>query len=248
MKQAIIEAKNLSIGWSEEAVLLRDTSFAVSPGEIVAILGPSGSGKSTLLRTMVGLEPPLAGELWVTGRRHDDLHDQRPPFGVMFQSGALFGSVSLLDNACLPLVEWTRLPREVITSIGRDKLRLVGLEGSEDKLPSELSGGMKKRAALARAIALEPPLIFLDEPTAGLDPLTSVEIDALIRKLNQIVGITVVMVTHEVSSVRRLDARCLLLDAGAKRIIASGSLTDLQRDPNPRVRDFFHPSPPRELT
>jgi phospholipid/cholesterol/gamma-HCH transport system ATP-binding protein len=236
----IIVAKDLCVGRSHDAVLLRDVTFNVEQGEILAILGPSGAGKSTLLRTLIGLEHPLAGEIWIDGKRHDHLEVEQPSFGVMFQSGALFGSMSVLENVAIPLIEWTHLPNDVVTAISLARLRAVGLEGCENKLPSELSGGMRKRVALARAMALEPPLIFLDEPTAGLDPRSTYEIDALILKINRMVGVTVVMVSHELESIERLAGRCLMLDADSQRIIADGVPSELALASDPRVREFFH--------
>lgn len=240
MSDPIIVVQKLCIGWSRDAVLLENASFNVERGEIFAILGPSGAGKSTLLRALVGLDRPLDGAIWIDGKRHDELSIARPSFGMMFQSGALFGSLSLLENVTVPLVEWTRLPKDVIEAMGRAKLQLVGLEGNEDKVPAELSGGMRKRAALARAIALEPSLVFLDEPTAGLDPVTSLEIDELLLKLNRITHVTFVMVTHELASIGRLATRCVMLDLESRGIIAEGIPHELAQGPDPRVREFFH--------
>jgi phospholipid/cholesterol/gamma-HCH transport system ATP-binding protein len=239
---AVIEARDLAIGWSRDAVLLEHASFAVERGEIFGILGRSASGKSTLLRALIGLTPPLAGELRVLGRPAQ-LTAARPCYGVTFQQGALFGSLTLEQNVALALAEWTNLPRDAIRAIVRAKLRLVGLEAAADKLPSALSGGMRKRAAIARALALEPPLLFLDEPSSGLDPITSAEIDQLIAMLARTLGLTIVMVTHELGSIEAIVDRCILLDAGSRSILATGTPRDLAASADPHVRHFFERVP-----
>src|SRR6185295_15596573 len=160
-EKPIIEVKGLTIGWGD-TVLQKDLSFEVKRGEVFGILGGSGTGKSTLLRYLIGLEQPMVGEIDVAGRGLPDLEAGLPPFGVMFQAGALFGSLTVGENVSLPLEEWTDLPADAIAAIARAKLKLVGLDGAADKLPAELSGGMKKRAAIARALALEPEIVFLD--------------------------------------------------------------------------------------
>jgi phospholipid/cholesterol/gamma-HCH transport system ATP-binding protein len=167
----------------------------------------------------------------------------RPAFGVMFQAGALFGSQTVIENVALPLQEWTELPVEAIDIMARAKLRLVGLEGAEDKMPSELSGGMKKRAAIARALALEPPLIFLDEPSAGLDPITSADLDELIRTLSRVVGVTIVLVTHELASIYSIADRCIMLDKESKSAMAMGPPAELEKSDDERVRRFFQRKP-----
>ncbi|MFT3927524.1 MAG: ATP-binding cassette domain-containing protein [Myxococcales bacterium] len=245
MTEPILEVSRLTIGW-DTRTLLEDLSFRVERGEVFVILGGSGSGKSTLLRHLIGLEVPLAGEIRLLGFERESLDEPGnrrtpPPFGVMFQSGALLGSMTVGENVALPLTEWTNLPEPAIAAIVSAKLRLVGLEGTQDKMPAELSGGMKKRAAIARALALESDLIFLDEPSAGLDPITSAELDSLIQTLNRDLGVTVIMVTHELDSLLTVGTRCVLLDKETKSIIADGHPRDLyEHATDPRVKAFFH--------
>lgn len=238
----ILEARDLAIGWNPERPLVEHASFAVERGEIFGILGRSASGKSTMLRALVGLAQPLAGEIRILGRTPEELPGP-PPFGVMFQHGALFGSQSLGQNVAFPLETWTDLPGDAIEAIARAKLRLVGLEGSRDKLPSELSGGMRKRAAIARALALEPPLLFLDEPSSGLDPITSAEIDRMIQTLARALGLTVILVTHELGSIQSIVDRCILLDSDSSSVLAAGAPHQLADSDNPRVRHFFERVP-----
>jgi phospholipid/cholesterol/gamma-HCH transport system ATP-binding protein len=239
MSPATIRARGLSVGWSPTEPLLEDATFDVGEREIFAIMGASGSGKSTLMRVLIGLEQPLAGSLLVAGER-PALGVGPPRYGVSFQQGALLGSMSVEDNLALPLSQWSDLPRDAVLAIARARLALVGLDGAEQKLPSELSGGMRKRAAIARALMLEPPLLFLDEPSAGLDPITSAGIDELILTLRRALGITIVLVTHELPSVERTVDRCILLDARERRIVAAGAPGELMASTEPRVSDFFH--------
>jgi phospholipid/cholesterol/gamma-HCH transport system ATP-binding protein len=236
----MVRVSDLTIGW-EETVVQEHATFDVARGEIFAILGGSGCGKSTMLRYLIGLEDPVEGTVTVAGIGAPHLEVGKPPFGVMFQSGALIGSLSVGENVGLPLQEWTRLVPEAIGAIVRAKLRLVGLGGTQDKLPSELSGGMKKRAAIARAMALEPDLMFLDEPSAGLDPVSAVELDELILTLNRRLGMTVVVVTHELPSIFKIVSKCIMLDKESRSIIAAGDPRALRDEcDDPRVRHFFH--------
>jgi phospholipid/cholesterol/gamma-HCH transport system ATP-binding protein len=232
----------VALGFDGE-VLLENIDFQVRRGEIFAILGGSGSGKSTLLRHLIGLATPMRGEILVDGAP-PQLGSHAPDCGVLFQSGALFGSMTLGENVALPLATWTDLPRSSIDAVVKSKLRLVGLGGFENHMPSELSGGMKKRAGIARALALEPELVYLDEPSAGLDPITSAELDELLLTLNRGLGTTLVVVTHELASIFAIAERCIMLDREAKGPIALGrpaELRDHSRDP--RVVAFFNRKP-----
>jgi phospholipid/cholesterol/gamma-HCH transport system ATP-binding protein len=189
---------------------------------------------------MIGLMPPLSGSILMHGVPVEPDRTGPPIFGVTFQGGALFGSMTVAENVALPMREWADVPVDAAEAMARAKLRLVGLEGAADKLPSELSGGMRKRAAIARALALEPALLFFDEPSAGLDPVTSAGLDDLIVTLKEVIGVTIVMVSHELASVHATSDRCILLDRGAKGIVAEGSPRELDESEDARVRAFFH--------
>lgn len=241
---ASITVRGLTIGWGDK-VLLRELSFDVLRHDIFVVLGGSGCGKSTLLRHLIGLEAPRAGSVTFSEQAVKRTASGRPGFGVMFQSGALLGSFTVGENVALQLSQWTALPRAAIDTIVRAKLRLVGLEGAIDVMPSELSGGMKKRAAIARAMALEPELLFLDEPSAGLDPITAHELDELILSLNRSMGTTIVMVTHDLDSIFKVGRRCIMLDRAERGIIAAGDPRRLREDSaDPRVRAFFRRGEP----
>ena len=240
INQPLIEVENLSMGWGD-LVLLKDASFTIARSDIFVILGGSGCGKSTLMRYLVGLEAPLAGKIQIDGKAPNYETSGRPPYGVMFQSGALLGSMTVGENIALPLETWTDLPKEAVLAIVDAKLKLVGLKGTADKMPAELSGGMKKRAAIARAMALEPELVFLDEPSAGLDPVSAFELDELIITLNEKLGMTVVIVTHDLESIFKIAKRCIMLDKGEKRIIANGDPRELRdTSTDARVKTFFN--------
>ncbi len=235
-----ITVRNLTMGW-DDRILQKEASFEVQKSEVFAILGGSGCGKSTLLRYLIGLEKPMEGDIAIEGIGAPDLAVGRPPFGVMFQSGALFGSMTVGQNVGLGLRQWTDLPDDAVDAIVSGKLALVGLQGTEDKLPAELSGGMKKRAAIARALALEPGLIFLDEPSAGLDPVSSAGLDELILTLNRVHGMTIILVTHELESIYSVVGQCIYLDKESQSIIARGAPRELQEhSEHEKVRDFFN--------
>jgi phospholipid/cholesterol/gamma-HCH transport system ATP-binding protein len=236
----LITVVDLAFGWDGEA-LQQGAAFQVERGTIFVILGASGCGKSTLLRTLVGLDEPLNGRVTIDGLSPGQDGSGPPRFGVMFQSGALLGSLTVGENVALPLQRWTDLPLDAIEAIVAAKLRLVGLQRAEDQLPSELSGGMRKRASIARAMALEPALLFLDEPSADLDPVAAAELDALIVLLNAQLGLTFVVVTHDLQSIFEIAGSCIMLDRETRTIIARGDprvLRDTSRDP--RVRTFFN--------
>ena len=228
--------------------IFRDVSLAVQPGEVFVILGGSGCGKSTLMKQMIGLLPPTAGRILISGRDIADTAGRaaiRRGIGVMFQSGALFGSMTLLQNVMLPLEVFTDLPPEGCDAIARVKLGLVGLADAAGLMPAEISGGMAKRAAIARAMALDPPLLFLDEPSAGLDPITSAGLDQLILDLRRDLGATFVVVTHELASILAIADRCVMLDRNAfpdaGGVIAQGDPRRLREETsNPIVHAFFH--------
>jgi phospholipid/cholesterol/gamma-HCH transport system ATP-binding protein len=235
----MIEAEHLAVGYGN-SVVLQNLDFTVSRGDVFAILGGSGSGKSTLLRALIGLAEPLRGTIRIAGAPPP--REGPPAYGVLFQSGALFGSMTLAENVALALAKWTNLDRDAIETIVRSKLRLVGLEGFENHLPAEISGGMKKRAGIARALALDPSLLFLDEPSAGLDPVTSAELDDLIATLNVSLGMTTVVVTHELRSIFAIVRHCIMLDGRARGIIATGEPAVLRDEStDPQVRAFFNP-------
>jgi phospholipid/cholesterol/gamma-HCH transport system ATP-binding protein len=237
------------VGGYPDNLILDGVSFEVRQGEIFVILGASGCGKSTLMKHLIGLIEPFEGRITVDG---DDIqHADENQFkrflrkiGVLFQAGGLLGSMTVAENIALPLTEFTTLPPRLIDSMVEMKLNLVNLEGFGNRLPAELSGGMKKRAGLARAMALNPKILFFDEPSAGLDPITSAELDNLILHLNRSLGTTMVIVTHELQSIFAIAHRVVMLDSKTKGIIAEGDPRDLRdHSRNETVRKFFNRLP-----
>jgi phospholipid/cholesterol/gamma-HCH transport system ATP-binding protein len=244
-----ISARDLRVQYGEREVL-HGITFDVQTGETMVILGGSGSGKSTLLRTLVGLERPSSGEIRIQGKHLATLspegwNEVRKKIGISFQGGALFGSMSVGENVALPLREHTQLEDSTIQIIVRLKLEQVGLAGFENYMPAQLSGGMKKRAAVARALAMDPEILFFDEPSAGLDPIIAAGIDNLILKLKKAFRMTIVVVTHELASAYLIGDRMVLVDKG--NIVCMGTIQELQASTHPRVRQFLDRVPEPEI-
>ncbi len=240
----VIQVEHVTIAYGEK-VIQKDISFEVRRGEVFVILGGSGCGKSSLLKSMIGLYRPASGRILFDGQDIATAEGEERlrllrKFGVMYQSGALFGSMTVLENVRLPLDEFTDLGSAEKDLIALAKLNQVGLLPAAAKMPSELSGGMQKRAGIARAMALDPGILFLDEPSAGLDPITSAGLDQTIRELSRGLGITFVVVTHELQSIYAIADRCVMLDARTKTMIAEGKPADLRdHADNPYVKQFF---------
>jgi phospholipid/cholesterol/gamma-HCH transport system ATP-binding protein len=246
---SMISLRDLRVRYGEREIL-HGITMEVKRGETLVILGGSGSGKSTLLRTLVGLEKPSSGEIWLRGKNlaaisDADLDEIRRKMGMSFQSGALFGSMTVGENVGLPLREHTKLENSTIEIMTRLKLEQVGLAGFEDYFPSELSGGMKKRAAVARALSMDPEILFFDEPSAGLDPIIAAGIDQLILELKQAFHMTIIVVTHELASAFLIADQMVYIDKGY--IIAQGTPAEMKANPAPRVRQFFDRVPEPEV-
>ena len=242
MDDAVIKVEHLEAGYPGAAVL-HDVTFSVRRGEVFALLGGSGCGKSTIMKHLIGLNPALGGKITVAGLEMNGANRARilRRIGVMYQSGALFGSMSVLENVMLPLEEFTRLPADARRTLALMQLDLVGLREAAEKMPNDLSGGMKKRAAIARALVLEPEILFLDEPSAGLDPLTSNALDDLILRLRDARGVTFVVVTHELPSIFKIADRCAMFDRVRQAMVALGRPAELRDGSgDPFVRQFFN--------
>ena len=251
--EKMISLRDLRVSYGEREIL-HGINFDVMRGETLVILGGSGSGKSTLLRTLVGLERPSSGQIWIKGQdiaaiSQAEMDEIRKKIGMSFQGGALFGSMTVGENVALPLREHTRLEDSTIEIMLRLKLEQVGLEGFEYYMPSQLSGGMKKRAAVARALAMDPEILFFDEPSAGLDPIIAAGIDQLILELKKAFRMTIIVVTHELASAFLIADRMVLIDKG--NVVAIGPTEEMRQSTQPRVRQFLdrvaEPEVAREL-
>src|SRR6202051_4494640 len=249
----MISVRDLRVNYGDREIL-HGVNFDVSRGETMVILGGSGSGKSTLLRTLVGLEKPSSGQIWIKGKNiaaisDSEMDEIRKKIGMSFQGGALFGSMTVGENVALPLREHTKLEDSPIEIMLRLKLEQVGLEGFEYYMPSQLSGGMKKRAAVARALAMDPEILFFDEPSAGLDPIIAAGIDQLILELKQAFRMTIIVVTHELASAYLIADRMILIDQG--NVVANAPTDEMRASTQPRVRQFLdrvaEPEVAREL-
>lgn len=236
----MISIRQVAVGYGSTPVQT-GIDAEIARGEIFAVVGDSGSGKSTLLRTMIGLMPAQSGQVLFEGATLEErMRRGAPPFGVLFQNGALWSSMTTLENVMLPMDLHDHAPAAARPVLARFKLALVGLAGAEHRLPASLSGGMRKRAALARALAIDPEVLFLDEPSAGLDPLASRRLDELVLSLRDGLGITVVIVTHELESLYRIADRMMFLDGEAHRPVALGVPGELARSAaSAKVRDFL---------
>jgi phospholipid/cholesterol/gamma-HCH transport system ATP-binding protein len=247
-QRPVIQVRDLTIGF-DNLPILENINFDVYPGEIFVILGGSGCGKSTLLKHLIGLQEPISGQISINGAdltsgAGSKLQKVLRQCGILFQGGALFSSMSVAENVALPLREYSGLPDENIDILVRMKLKLVQLSGFENHLPAELSGGMKKRVGLARAMALNPAILFCDEPSAGLDPITSAEMDRMLLDINNNLGTTMIIVTHELSSIFNIADRVIMLDKNIKGVVAEGDPHYLRdHSLNSYVQRFFTRKP-----
>jgi phospholipid/cholesterol/gamma-HCH transport system ATP-binding protein len=247
--EVMVSLRDVRVSYGEVEIL-HGITFDVKRGETLVILGGSGSGKSTLLRTLVGLEKASAGEIWIKGKNiaaisDSEMDEIRKKIGMSFQGGALFGSMTVGENVALPLREHTKLEDSTIEIMLRLKLEQVGLAGFEYYMPSQLSGGMKKRAAVARALAMDPEILFFDEPSAGLDPIIAAGIDQLILELKQAFRMTIIVVTHELASAYLIADRMVLIDKG--HLVAIGTTAEMRASTQPRVRQFLDRVPEPEV-
>jgi phospholipid/cholesterol/gamma-HCH transport system ATP-binding protein len=243
MNERIIQVESLTGGY-EEQIVLQDVSMDVFKGEVLVIVGKSGCGKSTIMRYLIGLMKPIRGRVLFDGRDiwndPETLRQARGRWGVLFQSGALLGNLTVLENVILPMAEFTKLTRPEMIDVAMSKLEIVGMIHAAYEMPLEISGGMQKRAALARAMALDPEVLFFDEPSAGLDPVTSAELDRTILSVNRSLGTTLIIVTHELASIFAISDRVVMLDPDEKGIIATGKVKTLaETSSDKRVLDFF---------
>ncbi len=243
IENAPIKVKNMTIGY-DDFVLLKDANYQVNKGDIFIIMGGSGCGKSSMLRVLTGLLKPQKGNVIINGiditKDSEELQKIREKSGILYQSGALFSSMTLAENIALPLQQYSNYSPVTIREMASLKLSLVGLAGFDDFYPSEISGGMKKRAGLARALALDPDIVYFDEPSAGLDPISSKNLDDLIIELNRSLGTTIVVVTHELSSIFAIGNNSIFLDASTKSITAQGDPKELLKNPpNKEVYEFL---------
>ena len=248
--EPMVSLRDLHVAYGDREIL-HGISFDVKRGETMVILGGSGSGKSTLLRTLVGLEQASSGEVWIRGKNiadisQDEMDEIRKHIGMSFQGSALFGSMTVGDNVALPLREHTKLEDSTIEIMLRLKLEQVGLAGFEYYMPSQLSGGMMKRAAVARAMAMDPEILFFDEPSAGLDPIIAAGIDQLILELKKAFRMTIVVVTHELASAFLIADRMVLIDKG--NVVAIGTVDEMRKSTQPRVRQFLDRVPEPEIS
>ena len=239
----VVHVRDLAIGYDPALPLLDNIEFDVKSGEIFAIMGPSGCGKTTLFRHLIGLKKPQKGTLEVLGydlgaATRTDLYDLRRKIGVAFQQGALINSISLIDNVALPLIQHTKLDKMTIQIMSRMKLEMMGLLEAESKMPSQLSGGMLKRAGLARAVVMDPQILFFDEPSAGLDPAASAELDDLLLQLRDLLNITIIFVTHDLDSALKIADRVMVLADGG--IAALGTVEAINQTDSATVQALLH--------